>query len=80
MQIAEYQPNYLRSGFYDEILYDEETNSLIDICDDYFSVGDPEEDEFIAFSAEGGTKYQMLKSRENEFKCIITDNPSFLMK
>lgn len=71
MQIVEYKPNYLRSGFYDEIFYDEETTSLIDIGDDTFSVGDPEDEDFNVFSAEGG---------KNEFKCIITDNPSFLLK
>ena len=53
-ELVIYQPNYLRSGFYDEIDDEEETRSLIDRGEDYFSVGDPDEDTFEIFTAEGG--------------------------
>lgn len=77
-----HSPNYLRSGFYDQIEYDEEKSNLIDGREDYYSSGEIEDEDFDRRTAEGGGAYHrhVTQGSTGQFKCIITENASFIEK
>lgn len=79
-------PNYLRSGFYNQIEYDEESANLIKrgaeqegLCQ-YDYTSPTEDDSFDRRTAEGGSLQHFDQVGSGEFQCVITQNYSFIEK
>lgn len=68
------EPNYLKSGFYDDIAMlgeDDEMNALIGSDNGFSSPNRYEKDENTdSITAEGGS-YHSIKKKNGEFKCTI---------